>query len=612
VLISTPIGVFRRVASALNRVVAWRRTQPVAPTVPNAPPANQLSEALRQCRGPIIAIAIASALVNILYLTGAIYMMEVYDRVLGSRSIPTLIGLSILALILFATQGLLDLLRGRLLIRIGRWIGEQFGIRAYHMIGRLKLTTSASGEGPQPLRDLDQIRGFLSGPGPLALLDLPWIPFYLGACFLLHFWIGVTATAGAVILVALTLLTEALTRDATAKATSFGAKRNVLAEASRRNAEVLQSMGMTARLAQLWSDASRKLLDNQQRASDVTSGLAAMSKVTRLALQSAVLGVGAYLVVHQQATAGIIIAGSIISGRALAPVDLAIANWRNFVAFRQSWARLSEMLKLHGAGPQRIALPEPKSSFSVEGITLIPPGGKTAVVQEITFQLEKGNALGIIGPSAAGKSSLVRALVGLWAPVRGKIRIDGAALDQWNAEALGRHIGYLPQDVELLAGTVAQNIARFEEEPDSAAIISAAQAAGVHDLILHLANGYETEIGESGASLSAGQRQRIALARALYRDPFLLVLDEPNSNLDSEGDEALTHAIATTRARGGIVVVVAHRAGALRGVDLALTLVNGRLHSFGPKDEVLSKLRRPTAAPLPPLRIVNDPGDAVS
>jgi len=603
---------FGRLAKAVARLVARQSVQEVVPPKQMAPPSNQLSDALRQCRGPIIAIAFASALVNILYLTGAIYMMEVYDRVLGSRSIPTLIGLSILALVLFATQGLFDLMRGRLLIRIGRWIGEQFGIRAYHMVGRLKLMTRGSGEGLQPLRDLDQIRGFLSGPGPLALLDLPWIPFYLGACFLLHFWIGVTASVGAAALVALTLLTEALTREATAKATSFGAKRNALAEASRRNAEVVQSMGMASRLAQIWGHASRKLLDNQQRASDVTGGLAAMSKVMRLALQSAVLGVGAYLVVHQQATAGIIIAGSIIAGRALAPVDLAIANWRGFVAFRQSWARMNEMLKTHGVGPQRIELPEPKSNYSVENVTLIPPGGKTAVVQDVTFRLEKGSALGIIGPSAAGKSSLARSLVGLWAPARGQIRIDGATLDQWDAEALGRHIGYLPQDVELLAGTVAQNIARFEEQSDAAAIISAAQAASVHDLILHLPNGYETEIGESGASLSAGQRQRIALARALYRDPFLLVLDEPNSNLDSEGDEALTRAIGTARARGGIVVVIAHRAGALRGVDLAMTLVQGRLHSFGPKDEVLSKLRRPTAAPLPPLRIVNDPGDAVS
>ena len=441
--------------------MARRRVQEDVLSRQTAAPTNQLSDALRQCRGPVIAIAFASALVNILYLTGAIYMMEVYDRVLGSRSIPTLIALSILALVLFATQGLFDLMRGRLLIRIGRWIGEQFGIRAYHMVGRLKLTTRGPGESLQPLRDLDQIRGFLSGPGPLALLDLPWIPFYLGACFLLHFWIGVTATVGAAALVALTLLTEALTREATAKATSFGAKRNALAEASRRNAEVVQSMGMASRLAQIWGHASRKLLDNQQRASDVTGGLAAMSKVMRLALQSAVLGVGAYLVVHQQATAGIIIAGSIISGRALAPVDLAIANWRGFVAFRQSWARMNEMLKVHRAVPKRIELPEPKSSYSVENVTLIPPGGKTAVVQDVTFRLEKGNALGIIGPSAAGKSSLARALVGLWAPARGQIRIDGATLDQWNAEVLGRHIGYLPQDVELLAGTVAQNIARF-------------------------------------------------------------------------------------------------------------------------------------------------------
>ena len=578
-----------------------------------APPANQLSDALRQCRGPIIAIAFASALVNILYLTGAIYMMEVYDRVLGSRSIPTLIGLSILALVLFATQGLLDLLRGRLLIRIGRWIGEQFGIRAYHMVGRLKLTTRGSGEGLQPLRDLDQIRGFLSGPGPLALLDLPWIPFYLGACFLLHFWIGVTASAGAAVLVALTLLTEALTRDATAKATSFGAKRNALAEASRRNAEVLQSMGMASRLAQMWSDASRKLLDNQQRASDVTGGLAAMSKVTRLALQSAVLGVGAYLVVHQQATAGIIIAGSIISGRALAPVDLAIANWRGFVAFRQSWARMNEMLKMHGAGPQRIALPEPKSSYSVEehhphsawrqnrsgaGCHLPTRKGERPRHNRAKCgrQIQPGSSpCRFVGSRARHRyASMARR----WT--------NGTQRPLADTSAICRRMS------SCWRGLWRRTLRGSRKQSDAAAIISAAQAASVHDLILHLPNGYETEIGESGASLSAGQRQRIALARALYRDPFLLVLDEPNSNLDSEGDEALTRAIATTRARGGIVIVIAHRAGALRGVDLAMTLVQGRLHSFGPKDEVLSKLRRPTAAPLPPLRIVNDPGDAVS
>jgi ATP-binding cassette subfamily C protein len=369
---------------------------------------------------------------------------------------------------------------------------------------------------------------------------------------------------------------------------------------------------MTSRLARIWSNASHKLLDSQQRASDVTGGLGAVSKVARLALQSAVLGVGAYLVIHQQATGGVIIAGSIIAGRALAPVDQAIANWRGFVAFRQSWRRMSAMLANQTIQKTRVELPAPNHRLTVENITLIPPGGTRAAVQEVSFELKKGTALGIIGPSAAGKSSLARALVGLWVPQRGKIRIDGAAMEQWSADALGQHIGYLPQDVELLAGTVAQNIARFEPEPDSEAIIAAARTAGVHDLILHLADGYETEIGESGAVLSAGQRQRIALARAIYREPFLLVLDEPNSNLDSEGDEALTQAILATRARGGIVVVVAHRSGALRGVDLALTMLHGRVHAFGPKDEVLSKLRRPASAAVPPLRVVQEPEEAVS
>ena len=578
----------------------------------NAADAKRLADTVGQCRKPIIAIVVASALVNVLYLTGAIYMMEVYDRVLASRSVPTLIGLSILALVLFAFQGVLDLLRGRLLSRVGRWLGEQFSLRVFLIIGRQKLTTQSAGDGLQPLRDLDQVRGFLSGPGPLALLDLPWLPFYLAACFLLHFWIGVTASAGAAVLVSLTLLTDMLTRDATARATRFGASRQALAEATRRNAEVVHSMGMTSRLTHLWNDANQRLFDSQQRASDVTGGLGAVSKVARLALQSAVLGVGAYLVIHQQATAGVIIGGSIIVGRALAPVDQAIANWRGFVAFRQSWTRMSAMLASMHKDQQRVELPAPTMGLSVENITLFPPGGSRAVVQDVTFQLRKGSALGIIGPSAAGKSSLARALVGLWAPQRGKIRIDGAALEQWPSDTLGRHIGYLPQDVELLAGTVAQNIARFEPEPESVAVITAARAAGVHDLILHLANGYETEIGESGAALSAGQRQRIALARALYREPFLLVLDEPNSNLDWEGDEALTQAIASTRARGGIVIVVAHRSGALRSVDLALALLSGRVHAFGPKDEVLSNLRRPTTAPVPPLRVVHEPGEAVS
>jgi ATP-binding cassette subfamily C protein len=556
-----------------------------------------------------MAIALASALVNILYLTGAIYMMEMYDRVLPSRSIPTLVGLSVLALSLFVFQGILDILRARVLVRIGRRIGDRLSLRVFHLVGRLALSTRTAGDGLQPVRDIDQIRNFLSSPGPLALLDLPWIPFYIGACFFLHYWIGITALAGSLVLVALTLLTESMTRERTRDATASGARRNNLAEASRRNAEVLRAMGMAPRYAELWDVENKRFLDGQQRVSDVTGGLGAVSKIMRLALQSCVLGVGAYLVIHQQASAGIIIAGSIISGRALAPVDLAIANWRGFVAYRQSWSRLKDLLRSIPADERQMALPKPQNSIRVENLTVVPPGGTVAVVQDVSFRLEKGHALGIIGSSAAGKSCLARALVGVWPAARGSVRIDSASLDQWDPQALGPQIGYLPQDVELLAGTIVQNIARFDPEPDAAAVVAAAKAAGVHELILRLPNGYETEIGESGAALSAGQRQRIALARALFGDPFLIVLDEPNSNLDAEGDEALTRAILAARARGGIVIVVAHRPSAIVGTDLIMTMVQGGVQMFGPKDEVLGKLRA-AATTVSPLRVANEPGAA--
>ena len=567
-------------------------------------PIRGLSEILGGCRFAMVAIALASALVNILYLTGAIYMMEVYDRVLASRSVPTLIGLSVLALSLFAFQGILDLLRGRLLIRIGKWMGDRLAPRVYDSIGRLTLRAGAGTDALQPIRDSDQIRSFLSSAGPLALLDLPWIPLYITICFLMHFWIGVTASVGAVILVSLTLLTEALTRNLTRQTNTLGAKRTAIAEASRRNAEALQAMGIAPRVGNLWYQVNRKYLDNHQRVSDITGGLGALSKVARLALQSAVLGVGAYLVIHQEASPGIIIAGSIISGRALAPVDLAIANWRGFVAFRQSLGRLKELLRNSQIASQQTALPVPRSSLVVEGVSLVPRGAKCAVVHDISFALQSGSGLGIIGPSAAGKSCLARALVGVWPPSRGTIRIDGATLEQWDAHALGQQVGYLPQDVELLAGTVAQNIARFEESPDAESIVEAARAASVHELILRLSNGYDTEIGEGGAFLSAGQRQRIALARALFRKPFLLVLDEPNSNLDSEGDEALTRAILQTRERGGIVIVIAHRPSALAGVDMVMAMAHGRAHLLGAKEEILAKVRRAAETQFASLRMV--------
>jgi PrtD family type I secretion system ABC transporter len=575
-------------------------------------PGLEPKQALAACRRAFLGVGLMSGMINLLYLTGSFFMLEVYDRVLPSRSIPTLVALALLVFALFAFQGALDFVRARLLIRIGAAVGEALSAKTFSVVMRLALRTRSGSDGLEPLRDLDQVRTFMSGMGPASLFDLPWMPLYLGICFLFHPWIGWTATAGGALLIGLTLLTELSSRKPARAAFAPSVIRGTLAETSRRNAEVLQAMGMTQRYSNLWSAANTRYLESQQRIADIAGGYSALSKVVRLALQSAVLGVGAYLVIQQQATAGIIIASSILTSRALAPVELVIANWRGFLTARQSWRRLNELFAKSPDEAVPMGLPAPNSILQVEALTLSPPGINKVVVADATFTLSAGDGVGVIGPSASGKSSLARAIVGVWRPMRGKIRLDGAGLDQWAPDDLGRHIGYLPQDVELLAGTIAQNIARFEPEPDSTAVIAAARAADVHDLILRLPEGYETQIGERGAALSAGQRQRIALARALYRDPFLVVLDEPNSNLDSEGEKALTEAIASVRKRGGIAIVIAHRPSALAGVNQVLVLVNGRVQAFGPKDEILNQVLRPPApavpAPASPLglRVVSD------
>ncbi len=574
-------------------------------SLPGASSRSELKAALTSCRGAFIGVGLFSGLSNVLMLTGSFFMLEIYDRVLPSHSVPTLVGLALLAGGLFAAQGVLDLIRGRLQVRIGASLDEALSARVYNAIVRLPLKTGNRSDGNQPLRDLDAIRSFLSGLGPTALFDMPWMALYVGIIFVFHPILGFTALGGAVILVILTILTEVFIREPTKAATGAAITRNGLAESSRRNAEVLMAMGMAGRMENRWSEANRSCTASQQRVSDVAGGLGSLSKVLRMVLQSAMLGIGAYLVIHQEATAGIIIAASILSARALAPVDLAIANWRGFVAARQGWQRLNKLLELLPVQPVPMQLPAPKNKLSVEGASVVPPGDTRVVVQDVSLDLRSGQGVGVLGPSASGKSSLARMLVGAWQPVRGKIRLDGASLDQWSSEALGRHVGYLPQDVELFAGTVAQNIARFDPDADPIAIFTAAQAAGVHDLIVNLRDGYETQIGEQGSALSAGQQQRIALARALYGDPFLVVLDEPNSNLDAEGEAALTNAILGVRARGGIVVVIAHRPSAIAGVDQLLVLAQGRAQAFGPKDEVLSKLVRP-APPVPPLKAVPD------
>jgi PrtD family type I secretion system ABC transporter len=571
-----------------------------------APAQSELSATVAACRRAFISIGLFSGIINVLGLTGAFFMLQIYDRVLPGRSVPTLVVLVIFAAVLFAFLGILDLIRSRVLVRIGAFVDQSLSARIYAAAVDQPLKGAKSGDGLQAFRDLDQVRSFLSSTGPAALFDLPWLPVYLVICFLFHPWIGVSALLGAILLVSLAFLTNIQVREPTRAANKHAGSRNALAEASRRNAEVLRAMGMTDRLSRIWAKANTDYVESHQRASDLSGSLGAVSRVLRMAIQAGILAVGAYLVIQQEATGGVIIASALLSARALAPVEQAISNWKTFLGARQAWHRLTELLGSYPQQAEQMGLPGPKANLAVEAISVAPPGTRRIVVQDVTFSLKSGNGLGIIGPSASGKSSHARALVGVWGPARGNVRLDGAALDQWSPAALGNHIGYLPQDVELFAGTVAQNIARFDPDAHQDAIIAAARTAGVHEVILRLPEGYETQIGEGGTALSAGQCQRIALARALYGDPFLVVLDEPNSNLDAEGDLALTQAVRAVRARGGIAIVIAHRPSAIEGVDLVLKMKNGKALAFGAKDDVLQKVLRPPQLVSPTLKAVGE------
>lgn len=549
-----------------------------------------MGKAMREGRGALLGVALVSALINMLYLTGSFFMLEVYDRVLPSQSVPTLIGLAVLVTMLYAFLGLFDFIRSRVLVRIGAALDARLAGAAFDMLVRLPLVAGARAEAVQPLRSVDQIRGFLSGMGPSAFFDLPWMPFYLAICFIIHPWIGWTAMIGAALLISIALLTEGLARRSSRAAQRLGGRRHLLADASRRNADVLASMGLSRHMQGAWRSANEHYVRDVQRVADVTGGFGALTKVLRMLIQSAVLGVGAFLVINQEATGGLIIAASILAARALAPVELVVGNWQGFLAARQAWQRLKDGFALLPGRVDRLELPTPRESFKVENVSVVPPGGGRILVRDVSFTLTAGDALGIVGASASGKSSLTRALVGAWQATRGTVRLDGATLEQWGSDELGEHIGYLPQTVELFAGTVAQNIARFAPHADDATVIAAAKAAGVHEMILGLPNGYETEIGEDGSTLSAGQRQRVALARALFGEPFLVVLDEPNSNLDLEGENALTQAITGVRQRGGIAIVAAHRPSALAAVNLVLLMHEGAVRAFGPRDAILNKL----------------------
>lgn len=535
----------------------------------------------------MIGVAVFSAVINLLMLTGPLFMLQVYDRVLTSRSTATLVALVILILMLFGFMAVLDAIRARVLSRIGLKVDAKLRNSVFDAIVTAQLTRRSISDGQQPLRDLDTIRTFMGGQGPIVLFDLPWMPLYMLLVFLLHPWLGLLACAGAVVVVVLTLVTEMKSREPMQKATQELGRRNAWTEGSRRNAEVLKALGMSKAIRDRWVASHSAASVEQVTGGDSVGGVSAITKAFRLFLQSALLGLGAYLVIIGQASGGVMIASSIIAARALAPVEQAIAQWRGFVAFRQARTRLEQLLM--APAPARTSLPTPMNHVTLTDVAVAPPGARVVTLMGMNFTLKAGDGVAVIGPSAAGKSTLARAMVGVWPVVRGELRIDGATFDQWAPDQIGQMIGYLPQAVELFDGTVAANIARFAPDAEGESIVKAAQAAGAHEMILKLPEGYDTQIGEQGVTLSAGQRQRIGLARALFGEPFLVVLDEPNANLDAEGETALMKAVRSVRDRGGVVVVMAHRPSALAEVDLVLVIKDGKQVMFGPKDEVLKK-----------------------
>jgi PrtD family type I secretion system ABC transporter len=544
----------------------------------------------------LIGVGLFSAVINTLVLTGSFYMLQVYDRVLPSRSVPTLIGITILLVVLYGAYGALDFARVRALSRIGLGIDRQLRSRVLEAEMLMPLRARLGGDQMRPVRDLDQVRAFFSGLGPTALFDMPWLPVYVALIYLLHPVLGLFAVSAAILLVVLTIMTEARTKRPSKDANKSNATRQSFSDATRRNAEVIHAMGLAPHAVERWDAMNERYLADQLAISDASNGIGTASKVLRLLLQSGILGLGAYLAIKGELSGGSLIACSIILSRALAPIEIAITHWKGFVAMRQSAARLNHVL---GTMPSpddiSLELPRPSQSLEVTDLYVAPPGESMPVVSGVTFRLSAGEGLGVIGPSAAGKSTLIRALAGVWAPLPrgGTVRLDGATFDQWTADKIGRDIGYLPQDIELFDGTVAENIGRLDPEAPSDAVIKAAKLAGIHEMIVALPTGYNTRIGEGGAKLSGGQRQRLGLARALYGDPFLVILDEPNSNLDVQGDNALTDAIFSVRERGGIVVLVAHRPSALSGVDKVLALTRGQAQAFGPRDEVLKSVLRP-------------------
>jgi ATP-binding cassette subfamily C exporter for protease/lipase len=549
--------------------------------------ANELKEVLTSFKGAFRTVGLFSAMINLLLLAPALYMLQVYDRVLQSKSEITLLMLTLIALGAYALMGALEFVRSFVLIRVGAKLDMQLNKRVY--TAAFEQNLKSGGNAGQALQDLTQIRQFLVGQGLFAFFDAPWVPVYLVVIFMFNVYLGLFALLGVVIMVGLAYLNEVVSRKPLAEASALAIASGNLATSNLRNAEVIEAMGMLPNLMARWFKLHSRFLKLQAHASEKAGIVTAASKFVRVSMQSLVLGLGALLVIEGKISPGMMIAGSILLGKATGPLDQLINVGKQWNSVKNAYQRLSLLLSDNPARQAGMDLPKPLGAVSVEAATAVPPGSNVAVLKGVSLSLQPGDVLGVIGPSGSGKSTLARLLVGVWPATTGKVRLDGADIYRWSKDQLGPHIGYLPQDIELFAGTVAENIARFGEV-DSEQVITAAKRAGVHEMILHFPRGYDTPLGEAGGGLSGGQKQRIGLARAMYGDPPLLVLDEPNSNLDEAGEQALVAAINDLRQRGKTIVLATHRTTVLAITTKLLLLLNGVVQAFGPRDEVLQAI----------------------
>ena len=546
--------------------------------------------------GLFATVAIFSAVVNILMLTGSLYMLQVYDRVLASGSTETLLALSILVAGLFAIMGVLDYVRARVAARIGATAQARLDARVFRAMLRRSVHPNERAKPASGLKDLEAVQRFAGSPVLFAIFDMPWAPFFILLIYAFHPWLGHLAVIGMIALIGLTILNQMMTRKPEGEANTAMLQGDAYAETIRQQGELIQALGMRGAVIDRWSELRGRAMRAQLASSDRVGQFSTISKTFRFFLQSAMLGLGAYVVLRGEMSAGAMIAGSILLGRALAPVEQAIGGWPLLLRARSGWDNLKQLLASTPDADTPTALPRPRAFLDVNQITVFPPDQQKASLRMLEFSLKPGQALGVIGQSASGKSTLARVLTGIWRPASGAVRLDGAALDQYDQDTLGRYIGYLPQDVALFNGTVADNIARLDTTPDAEAVVAAARRAGAHDMILQLPQGYDTPVSAGGSRLSGGQKQRIGLARAFYGDPVLMVLDEPNSNLDAAGQDALNLAIRQAKEDGKIVIIMAHRPAGIAECDLILIIEAGVAKAFGPRDEVLKAHVRNYAA----------------